>query len=105
MMEKISKTFSVISIFTIGSIVGAGVALLMAPRSGEKTRSFIRSKGEEWKGKAFEIAEDARTRVEQTAEDLTSQTKERLSSLKDKGQEIAKERKEKLEEGLQAATS
>jgi gas vesicle protein len=101
-MDKIKKTFSFVSFFAIGSIVGAGIALLMAPQSGERTRSFIRNKGEEWKGKAIEVAEGSRKQIEQTVEDLTSQTKDRLSTLKDKGQQIAEDQKERLQEGLRA---
>jgi len=43
---------SVMLSFLLGSVVGAGVALLLAPKSGEETRRQIRDLAEEAKDKA-----------------------------------------------------
>jgi gas vesicle protein len=50
--------------FVVGGLVGAAVALLMAPQSGEETRTVIREKGIEIKDRAMETAEEARERAE-----------------------------------------
>ncbi len=42
---------SVILSFFIGGLVGAGVALLVAPKTGEETRKLIKDFAEDTKGK------------------------------------------------------
>jgi gas vesicle protein len=56
--------------FVIGGLIGAGVALLMAPQSGEETRALIADKGIELRDLASETATDYQTR----AGDFASQT-------------------------------
>lgn len=58
--------------FVIGGLIGAGVALLMAPQSGEETRALIGEKSIELRDRAYETASDVQTR----AGDLASQTAE-----------------------------
>jgi gas vesicle protein len=52
--------------FLIGGLVGAAVALLLAPQSGEETREIIRDRSIELRDQAEVMAKDAMT----TAEDL-----------------------------------
>ncbi len=47
----------------IGALVGAGLALLLAPRSGEETRHALRRK-------ARRLADEARERYEEAREQL-----------------------------------
>jgi gas vesicle protein len=42
---KVTRILSLISMFIVGGLLGAGVALLMAPQSGRRTRLKIRDKG------------------------------------------------------------
>jgi len=51
----------ILSAFALGAIIGAGVALLYAPRSGEETRKLLVKKGEELKDRADETLEDAKS--------------------------------------------
>lgn len=85
---KIKRILSLISMFAVGGLIGAGIALLMAPQSGKRMRSKLRDKGVELKEIAVETAEDTRHRAGKTFEDLTSQTKDRISSLKKRSQEL-----------------
>ena len=48
--------------FVIGSLVGAAAALLLAPQSGEQTRTMIRDKSIELKDRAGESAADLQHR-------------------------------------------
>ena len=54
----------IITAFAVGALVGAGIALLYAPRSGKETRELIADKGRELKGKATGAIEDARGFIE-----------------------------------------
>ncbi len=100
--------------FVIGGLVGAAVALLMAPQSGEETRATIMEKSIELKDKAVVSAEEARTRAEKAMEDarvraeesveelrmrideLAQVTKERASDLQQRGQAVLDEQKARM---------
>jgi gas vesicle protein len=58
--------------FVIGGLIGAGVALLMAPQSGEETRALIADKSIELRDRAAETAGE----VQSQAGDFASQTAE-----------------------------
>ena len=51
--------------FVIGGLVGAAAALLLAPQSGEETRTLIRDKGIELREQADDLGVEARRRAEQ----------------------------------------
>jgi gas vesicle protein len=46
--------------FAIGALIGTGVALLYAPRSGKQTRELLVKKGRALKGQATDAIEDAK---------------------------------------------
>lgn len=50
--------------FLWGALCGAGIALLMAPRSGEETREVLRSRGRRLRARAQGTAEDLQGHVE-----------------------------------------
>ena len=56
MADNDSDLGSFIAGFLIGGLVGAGVALLLAPQSGEETREMLRERGIELKNRAEEAA-------------------------------------------------
>ena len=67
--------------FIIGGLVGAAAALLLAPQSGEETRTLIRDKSVELKDKASESAEEARLRMVETVDDLRERVDELSASV------------------------
>ena len=50
--------------FLWGAIIGAGAALLLAPRSGEETREVLREKGRRLRDKAEDTRDDLQARLE-----------------------------------------
>jgi len=107
MAEKDSDLGAFLSGFIIGGLVGAVVALLLAPQSGEETRALIRDKSIELKDKAVETAEEARTRTESAAAEartrvaeLSQQARDRASELKTRGQAVYEEQREKIKKAL-----
>jgi gas vesicle protein len=60
--------------FFVGGLIGAGVALLVAPKTGEETRRMIK-----------ELAEDTKTK----AEDWIDKVKDKAKSCAEKGKECA----------------
>ncbi len=60
--------------FLLGGLVGAAVALLFAPQSGEETVSMIREKGIELKDRVGEIRpEDAKKAIKQAFDEAISE--------------------------------
>jgi gas vesicle protein len=98
MNNEAKNILSVIAVFAIGGLVGAGTMLLMAPQSGEKTREEIRKKSVELKDKAVNSAEETRHRAGDRLEDISSQTKDRISDLKDRGQKEFNAQKANIKE-------
>ncbi len=94
--------------FVIGGLVGAAVALIMAPQSGEETRTLIHDRSIELKDKAAERAEAARIKAEAAAaeararaDELAKLTQEKANELKKKGQEVYQAQKSRIETVVQ----
>lgn len=115
MAEQNGDLGSFLSGLIIGGLIGAAAALLMAPQSGEETRTLIKERSIELKDRAAETAEEARLRAEELAaearhraEELTSearhkageisqQARTRADELVKRGQEVYEEQKGKIE--------
>ncbi len=76
----------------IGSLIGASVALLLAPKSGTETRQEIKVAAEQLKTKAGKLAED----VSESGEELVKKSKELLETTKSKITEVVDAGKEAL---------
>ena len=68
--------------FILGGLIGAAVALLVAPKSGRQTREQIK-----------DIAEDAKEK----AADYYDKAREQISTAMQKGAEILEQKKAELE--------
>lgn len=73
--------------FILGGVVGAGVALLLAPQSGRETRQKIRKFTEDVKDKTADYVDDV---------------KEKVTSGIDKGKELYEEKKTVLSSAIEA---
>jgi gas vesicle protein len=72
----------------VGALVGAATALLMAPQSGEETRTLIRDKGVELGHRADELGVEARERA--------AEIQARMQQAVDEGKATATQKKEEL---------
>jgi gas vesicle protein len=73
--------------FLVGGLIGAGVGLLLAPKSGKETRAQIRG-----------IAEG----VKETTEDYYERVKKTVVSALENGQELLDEKKDLITSAVQA---
>ncbi len=80
-------TGAILLSFFIGGIIGAGVALLTAPKTGEETRKMIK-----------DFAEDARDK----AEDYAEHVKEKAVDYVDKGKEFFDNQKNIISKAVEA---
>lgn len=74
----------------IGGLVGAAVAVLLAPQSGEETRAQLRDKSLEFKDRAEEGVLEARQQAQKqlaSLQDQVSVLQEQVSTLQEKGKE------------------
>jgi gas vesicle protein len=51
--------------FLLGGVIGAGIALLFAPRTGEETRALVAEKADEYWGKGQTWYDQGKTRVQE----------------------------------------
>jgi len=61
--------------FALGAIIGAGLALLLAPESGKRTRQRLTSTARDTTGRAEDVLEQARASVAGLSEDVKSAVK------------------------------
>ena len=101
-----------------GGLVGAALALIFAPQSGEATRAQLKDKGIELKGRAIELSEEARQRAEELgdevrkrAEELSAEARKRAgevgaearkraAELESRGKVVLEEQRERLQEAV-----
>ena len=57
------RTRSVLVALVVGGLVGAGIALLLAPQSGKRTRQQIADLAEDLKDYAADLTDKVRTKV------------------------------------------
>jgi gas vesicle protein len=67
-----SRVGGYLAAFAIGALIGTGVALLYAPRSGKETRELLAKKGRELKGKASDALDDAKDFVQGKKSELVA---------------------------------
>ena len=85
--------------FFIGGLVGAGVALLLAPQPGAETRQKIKELADEAKEKAAKYAEEVKSKVTSTVEKgkgLVEEKKSLVTTAVEAGKEAYQKEKEKL---------
>ncbi len=95
----------------IGGLVGAALATLLAPQSGEETRAQIRDKGLEIKDRAETSVSEVRQLAQKQAATLQTQIdalQQQVTALQEKGKEQVttwqEKGKEAIEKGKQSAS-
>lgn len=89
---------SVFLAFVLGGVVGAGIALLMAPQSGSETREKIRDLADDMKGKASGYAGQIKGKVSSAVEgskEYLDEKKSLIAAAIDAGKEAYEKEKEK----------
>jgi gas vesicle protein len=72
MSEIKSSPRSGLTIFAVGALIGAGVALLYAPQSGKETRKLLVKKGKLLRNKAHDTVENAQEFIKDRKADLVA---------------------------------
>ncbi|MDT8369260.1 MAG: YtxH domain-containing protein [Longimicrobiales bacterium] len=89
--------------FVLGALVGAGVALLLAPQSGEETQAQLRERAGKLKDDAEDRLRAASNELEARLDAARLGVNERVDRVKgavDAGREAAREARDELEQKL-----
>jgi gas vesicle protein len=100
--ESGCSTGCTILAFFIGGLVGAGVALLLAPQSGKETRQKIKGLTDDAKEKATKYAEEVKSKVTSAVgkgKELVEEKKSLITTAVEAGKEAYAKEKEKLGKG------
>ncbi len=89
MAEERSDLAGYLGWFLLGAAVGAGAALLLAPRSGQETLDALADKS---------------TDLAQKARDLAANAQERAGEWIDRGREVLDEKTQRLRSAVEAGT-
>jgi gas vesicle protein len=83
-MEKSNTTIHLATAFILGSLAGAGIALILAPQSGKRTREDLRY----W-GKIIRIkSEKAQREFERGMKTLVADVSEKLQNAVEEGKQL-----------------
>ena len=98
----------------VAGLIGAGIALLLAPQTGKKSRKYLASCAKDFGSKANEAANDFAETLSDFVDsagnraaellheggDLTTESKKTLIKALEKGQAILEKQRKKLEDML-----
>jgi gas vesicle protein len=87
-----------LGLLTVGALVGAGVALLLAPRRGEETREILRERGTEWARQARERGSDWAKKAQETVGEAQVRAQEYLG----RGKEVLEDTSAQLRAAFEA---
>lgn len=85
--------------FFLGGLLGAGIALLLAPKSGSEIREKIKGLAEEAKGKAEGVIEEVKGKITSAVEkgkELYEEKKSIITTAVEAGKEAYEKEKERL---------
>src|SRR2546426_9168803 len=97
-MSEESRTGEKALFFTLGAFIGAPIALLLAPRSGEETRKIIASKareGADYVGARGRNVVDKTTGYVDRGKEMLQQQREQLTAALEAGKAAYRDEKEK----------
>jgi gas vesicle protein len=87
-----------LGLLAVGALIGAGVALLLAPKTGEETRELLREKGTDWARQARERGVDLAKRAQESMNDAQTRAQEYLG----RGREVVEDTSAQLKAAFEA---
>jgi gas vesicle protein len=97
-----NNIFGVLAGILVGSLAGALTMLLLAPQSGEDTRTQIKDKSIELRDRTTEMVEDVMAQVRQSRDKLAMGGRNKAKELLHQGQELVVDQLEHVSEAAQA---
>jgi len=88
---------AIAGVFLLGGLIGAGIALLYAPKSGRETRKDISKAAKKIKRDSVELVED----TIQSVDEFVGEVKERTSDIIERGVELSETAKKEVIKSLE----
>jgi len=92
--------------FVIGALLGAGAALLLAPKSGKETQDELRDQVRKWKGVAEEHVRDAQEVLEDRFDQARAGVNAKMDDVRgavEAGRQAAVDARQDLEKKLETS--
>jgi gas vesicle protein len=86
----------------LGGLIGAGAMLLMAPRSGKRTRADIQHKSTELHDQATGTVEDAVAQARSKAHQIRTSVRKEAVHVQQKGQDVIDEGMQHVSDAVEA---
>lgn len=90
-----------LGLITVGALIGAGVALLLAPRTGEETRELLRERGTDLARRAQERGSELARRAQETMDGAQHKAHDLLG----RSREVVEEKSAQLRAAFEAGRS
>jgi len=90
--------------FIVGGVAGAITALMLAPQSGEETRTLIRDKTIELRDQATHTVEETLQKAEKSAQEAVKRAEKLLEDAKLRAKEVAEQGQVMLDESKEKVT-
>jgi gas vesicle protein len=87
-----------LGLLAVGALIGASVALLLAPKTGEETRELLREKSTDWARQARDRGAELAKRAQETMTDAQSKAQEYLG----RGREVVEDTSAQLKAAFEA---
>jgi len=91
-----------LGLLTVGALIGATVALLLAPKSGEETREYLKEKSSDLARRAQEQGGDLARRAQETVHDAQAKAESYLGRSRDVLEDTSAQLKAAFEAGRSA---
>ena len=99
MEDKDNKIAAAALLVFAGGVIGAGLALLFAPQSGDRTRNDILRYSKKARNRADEVVDDLAAKVSNLVETIGDRTEDLLETGKDAAGSARKDLIKLIEEG------
>jgi len=86
----------------LGSVVGAGAMLLMAPQSGKKTRKQLQRRGQKVRKQTAKTLKHKVEQVQDKASQVSTSIHEQVEDLQERAQGVIDDQKERWEPMIEA---
>jgi gas vesicle protein len=87
-----------LGLLTVGALIGAAVALLLTPKTGDETRELLREKGADWARQARERGTEWARRAQETVGDAQVKAQAYLG----RGKEVLEDTSAQLKAAFEA---
>lgn len=89
----------------LGGLIGSAVMLLVAPQSGTETRAKIQAKSIELRDQTVDTVQGAVTQARGRVNQITTDVRDKVEELKQRGQDVFTEKKEHLAASVESGNA